>query len=89
MGIPYLETSLEEECLLSGIAQSREEGKVLSQYFAFSVKRLNPIGSSMHNVYFVQYIFRATEQAQTSPTICVLVSHLTYTFVHIFVIFKV
>ena len=67
MGIPYLETSLEEECLLSGIAQSREESKVLSQYFAFSTKRLNPIGSSMHNVYFVQYIFCATEHVQTYP----------------------
>ena len=65
MGIPYLETSLEEECLLSGIAQSREESKVLSQYFAYSAKRLNPIGSSVHNVYFVQYIFPRNRKAQT------------------------
>jgi len=55
--------------------------------------------STLHNVYFVQYICRATEQAKTYLRIWVLVSHVTYicpclfecaknTLLHIFVIFK-
>ena len=54
---------------------------------------------TMNNVYFAQYVFRLTEQAQTYPKIFVLVSHLTYicaslfecaenAIFHIFVIFK-
>ena len=53
----------------------------------------------LHNVYIVQYISRAIEQAQTYPKICVAVSHSTnicpslfdcteQTFALFFVIFK-
>ena len=52
--------------------------------------------ATLHNVFLVQCVFRANEQAQTYPKICVLVSYLTYicnslfecaenTILHIFV----
>ena len=33
---------------------------------------------TMHNVYFVQYVFLPTEQAEIYLKICVLIYHLTY-----------
>ena len=33
---------------------------------------------AVHNVYFVQYVFLLTEQAETHIEICVLIYHLTY-----------
>ena len=53
----------------------------------------------LHNVLFGQYVYLATEQAETYLKICVLIYHLTYicpslfdcevnTFFFIFVIFK-
>ena len=35
---------------------------------------------AVHNVYFVQYVFLLTEQAETHIEICVLIYHLTNIF---------
>ena len=34
--------------------------------------------ASLHNVYFEQYVFLPSEQAETYPKICALIYHLTY-----------
>ena len=58
-----------------------------------------PHQCTLHNVYIGQYVYLATEQAETYLKICVLIYHLTYicpslfdcevnTFFFIFVIFK-
>ena len=38
---------------------------------------------AVHNVYFVQYVFLLTEQAETHIEICVLIYHLTYIFAQV------
>ena len=39
---------------------------------SITTKDISTRGVALHNVYFVQYIFQATEQVQTYDKICVL-----------------
>ena len=61
------------------LARRQTENRVVStQRFVWACQPNHTHCIGQRNVYFVQYVFLPTEQAETYPKICVLIYHLTY-----------